>query len=862
MSMKPSPGRGGRPVRQVLLFALTLLIGAGGAAFAQGACMINADCDDDDPCTVDTCNAALCVNTASGDGERAAGKDGICHTADDNRGLYGSDGLCATGDDVTGDGRCDADDNCPDAYNPGQVDTDGNDTGDACDPALCRAQPLFVADESSLYSVSADGPPQSLATGFAGIRGLAVTDFALYMSEFGSGRVTSTDRAGGSRRTEMAGLLGPWGVAVAGSIFPTVYVTESTSGRLVAKGLSGTSVVATGLSSPTGLALRADLSYAYVTEYASGELTAVHLGTGAVVLVASGLGGPIAVALNRENTIAYVAEYDAGELSAVNLTTGGVTLLAPTSFPLGVAVDPGRPTIFYVVEDGNGVVTIDTSIGTRLGPGGPVSPTAIALGTRPPVVLEIPEAKLAAPGATVTIPVTLDDVTGYDVFSADFTVEFDPAVLTASAVSAGSLAAGCAVNSNLGTAGRAGISVFCTTALSGSGPLVQISFTVGGTRAQGTRLTIASAELNEGFPPVCGEAGTFHVPVDISGRFFYYRNDATASEPSTKSVNQASLSLFDFDAGTFVNLAPTCSNQYAFTPVIPIRSYRVTPGKVGDFNGIDPFDASLVARSAVGLVTLTSRQTVAGDVTGNGRLTSFDAAQIARYSVGQITRFPVAQAEGSDWAFMPVPAMEPNQVIHAPAFTSPGSIDYTPIVESAENQDFLGILFGDVSGNWQTPTCSPALPGPSSEASTPADAGAPAGRAPHAPAARLDLPTLTAAPGEVIRAPIVARGAAGAFSVYLDLRFDPAVLRLRDVEVGDSAAGFTVVSNAAEPGQARIALFGTAPLADNGAIAVALFEIVGAPGSSSTLSLAAHSVNEGAIDVVVKDGRVRVHPSR
>jgi YD repeat-containing protein len=41
-----------------------------------------------------------------------------------------------TGPDLDGDGTADTHDNCPDIYNPGQIDTDGDDVGDACDNCL------------------------------------------------------------------------------------------------------------------------------------------------------------------------------------------------------------------------------------------------------------------------------------------------------------------------------------------------------------------------------------------------------------------------------------------------------------------------------------------------------------------------------------------------------------------------------------------------------------------------------------------------------------------------------------------------------------------------------------------------------
>ena len=97
--------------------------------FSTNLCRVGTppSCDDGNSCTLDVCDAGpdLCVNVIAVDAETAAGPDGMCHTADDNPGLYGLDGMCGSADDGHGDGVCDAADNCPTAFNPDQTDSDG-----------------------------------------------------------------------------------------------------------------------------------------------------------------------------------------------------------------------------------------------------------------------------------------------------------------------------------------------------------------------------------------------------------------------------------------------------------------------------------------------------------------------------------------------------------------------------------------------------------------------------------------------------------------------------------------------------------------------------------------------------------------
>ena len=112
------------------------------AGCSVGHCVSGAlPCLDSNPCTVDACDEAMnrCTNTLVPDGETDRGPDRYCGTADDNFRLYGPDQSCGQGTVLTGDGFCDAVDNCALADNPSQKDSDGDGLGDACDPSPCPA---------------------------------------------------------------------------------------------------------------------------------------------------------------------------------------------------------------------------------------------------------------------------------------------------------------------------------------------------------------------------------------------------------------------------------------------------------------------------------------------------------------------------------------------------------------------------------------------------------------------------------------------------------------------------------------------------------------------------------------------------
>jgi len=74
-------------------------------------------------------------------------------------------------------------------------------------------------------------------------------------------------------------------------------------------------------------------------------------------------------------------------------------------------------------------------------------------------------------------------------------------------------------------------------------------------------------------------------------------------------------------------------------------------------------------------------------VTNNGTITAFDAALVAQKAVAASCvnyHFPVRNATGSDWAFRPT------------------SKNYTPL-QGGEDYNFVGVLYGDVTGNWAPP---------------------------------------------------------------------------------------------------------------------------------------------------------------
>lgn len=164
----------------------------------------------------------------------------------------------------------------------------------------------------------------------------------------------------------------------------------------------------------------------------------------------------------------------------------------------------------------------------------------------------------------------------------------------------------------------------------------------------------------------------------ISGYTKYYKS------PNFYPVANTQMFL---TGGQLLNTLTDVNGYYSFAALTGFLNDTVTPRKINASNqsAITSYDAALILRHVVGMITLDSLQRIAADVSGNGSISSFDAAQVLQYAVAIRHHFPAGYRPGSDtvdWAFRP-------------AFKA-----YTPLQSSQTDQNYVSILYGDVSGNW------------------------------------------------------------------------------------------------------------------------------------------------------------------
>lgn len=181
--------------------------------------------------------------------------------------------------------------------------------------------------------------------------------------------------------------------------------------------------------------------------------------------------------------------------------------------------------------------------------------------------------------------------------------------------------------------------------------------------------------------------------VGLSGAVRYYRDDRPVGSVTVDLLGSAGQTTSTDMTGVF-----------AFSNIVD-PTVSVEPKKTGELNdAVSSLDASFALQISVGLMSPDPIQGLACDVTGNGTVSSLDAARILQFRVGLIPQLPAAVACGSDWLFLPDAVAAPNQTPLDPVLSSSscqlGRIDFDPLLGTVGDQDFVGLVLGDCTGNW------------------------------------------------------------------------------------------------------------------------------------------------------------------
>jgi hypothetical protein len=262
-------------------------------------------------------------------------------------------------------------------------------------------------------------------------------------------------------------------------------------------------------------------------------------------------------------------------------------------------------------------------------------------------------------------------------------------------------------------------------------------------------------------------------------------------------------------------------------------SYTVSVSKSSGQNGITSNDAARVAQHVSGAALLTTdAQKVSADVSNNNNISSFDAAQIATYVVTGTSAGIAGQ-----WRFFVPPGPT------FPVASSATTRTYSSVTGSITGQDFVGLLMGEVSGNW-APSAARIAVGAERSVS-------------------VMLPDILARTGDEMVIPVRVSGASSKniISFEFDLQYDPAVLQpvTEPVDVTATASrGLSVAANPAEPGLLKVALYGAEPIDGNALLLNLRFRTIGKVGAASPLTWQRIMFNEGDPQVNAGNGKVEL----
>jgi hypothetical protein len=458
----------------------------------------------------------------------------------------------------------------------------------------------------------------------------------------------------------------------------------------------------------------------------------------------------------------------------------------------------------------------------------------------------------AAPGSAILVPITIGDVTGLGIIEYHFHVNYDPAVVQAASPvhsHAGTLSSNMIFETSTGSGGLITIDAFQPSPLSGSGTLLNLRFNVVGTAGQSSSLVFPNFTFNEGNPLAATTNGGVTVTgaSSITGTVTY--GNAIGNPPAPRFVKNVSVASTAGSPAVGPGITGT-SGTYSLTG-FGAGSYTIKPTKPGGPNAaINSFDAARVAQGVAGTVPFVSQnQRFVSDSSGNGSVTSNDAALIAKFAAGLGGAGNVGQ-----WKFFVTGA--PSPLPTAPQ-TYNDSRTYASVSGNATGEDFVALLIGEASGNYNTST----NPRGTVVGGQMSDVGE-EGRAAEKPMTVTIQNVIAAADKEIV-IPVSVEGAAGReiSSYEFDLRYDPAVVQPSEDPVdvaGTVSRGLSVVANAGKPGILRVVVYGPIPIDSDGVLLNLRFNAVGASGSASPLTWERIMFGEGGAKTAVANGLIEL----
>jgi hypothetical protein len=329
--------------------------------------------------------------------------------------------------------------------------------------------------------------------------------------------------------------------------------------------------------------------------------------------------------------------------------------------------------------------------------------------------------------------------------------------------------------------------------LSGDGVLLNLHFQVTQTVNVTSALTFGDFRWNEGQPTATTSTGDFRTRLlGIGGTVLY----GVSGEP----VPNVALTLTGAQADT---TSTNAQGAYHFA-LAASEAISVNLSKSGDDGtALSALDAAWILQCTVNLRPSSACPTAAGDSSGDGQVSAYDAALIARHLVG----FTTPPSLAGQWRFTP-----PSRL-------------YPTLTTDLSQEDYTAYLVGDVTGNWISN-------------------GA--------------VRSATAIEPTALRSSITRTGAQARMALWVDpmvavlgyqltVQHNPATVQFSAVEpTGARNASWQSIANTVAPGVVQVAGYGAAPLssADGEMMVTLLFQANGAFDPTTDLRLQTVQINE------------------
>jgi lysophospholipase L1-like esterase len=280
----------------------------------------------------------------------------------------------------------------------------------------------------------------------------------------------------------------------------------------------------------------------------------------------------------------------------------------------------------------------------------------------------------------------------------------------------------------------------------------------------------------------------------ISGQTRYYAEQRAIPEVQLNITGGMNATTASDQAGNYrLNSIP----KFTDFSVAPTKAFHEANARAT----VDLYNAALIMRNVLGLETFSTFQQLAADVDLNGAVTSYDAANIARF----IVKLPPVNSgiRVGEWIF------------------KPGNQSYSNIQVDLGNQNYTGILLGDIQGRWTANLqnlskeiyANYAWPG-----------------------------TFEAAAGDTISLPFrVDQTEILACDLYY--QFNPSEVEFLDIQQTSISSNFSVFHRA-EPGDLQIAMFSPYPTTQTGEFLKVRFRILSENISEQTIVFEKYRLND------------------